>query len=559
MKSIYKLFALAAMVLTFCSNVFSQQVAKSIPYPASPDGVIGFLQFTPSDYGTQQHPLIIFLHGIGERGNGTSQIQSITANAIPKFCAAGASMRFTVNGQTSSFVVLSPQLSVQYGAWPTFYVHEMIKYAKANLQIDTNRIYVCGLSLGGGGIWDVITEAPGGDYSFDGTIAAAAPVCGTQEENDASFCNTIGGNHLPVWAFHSMDDGTVNVAATEHAQILSSICGITSPAPIFTYYQSGGHVGAWLNAYDTGHLTVPTVANGNVVSFTQSPNLYEWFLSHSRASAVVAIAGLAQTINATATNLNAAGSYSPNGAIATYSWQQAGGPSSVIITNATSITPTVSNLIDDGTYSFKVTVTDVMGASASALTNVNVALLLLPVKLNYFNARKTNAGNLLQWETVSEQNTDYFAIERSADGNQFTDIDKVSAANNSTTAKDYTYTDANATSANTYYRLRQVDKNGNAAFSSVIMISDNASTLAVQMYPNPVQNNLSINFNNDVKGNGKITVYEITGRTVVQQTIAKDDKVLNAVVNMNNLAPGLYIVEVKIGDGFKFTNRILKK
>jgi len=50
-----------------CTAAFRSQVAKSIPNATSPDHIIGFLQFTPSDYGTQKHPLIIFLHGIGER------------------------------------------------------------------------------------------------------------------------------------------------------------------------------------------------------------------------------------------------------------------------------------------------------------------------------------------------------------------------------------------------------------------------------------------------------------------------------------------------------------
>ncbi|MEO5683170.1 MAG: hypothetical protein ABIQ88_11055, partial [Chitinophagaceae bacterium] len=116
MRTTVKLIASAAILLLFCcSAVFSQQVAKQISYPASPDGLIGFLEFRPSDYGSQKHPLIIFLHGIGERGNGTSQINYVTNNAIPMYCSRGASMRFTVGGQTSSFVVLSPQLSTQYG------------------------------------------------------------------------------------------------------------------------------------------------------------------------------------------------------------------------------------------------------------------------------------------------------------------------------------------------------------------------------------------------------------------------------------------------------------
>src|SRR3982751_1402175 len=157
MRTILRACMFGLGLLSF-NVILSQQVAKTIPSSSSPEGLIGFLQFTPPDYGSQKHPLIIFLHGIGERGNGTSQINSVANNGTPYYCARGASMKFTANGQTSSFVVLSPQLSTQYGYWPTYYVKEMIAYAKANLQIDPNRIYITGLSLGGGGTWRSITE-----------------------------------------------------------------------------------------------------------------------------------------------------------------------------------------------------------------------------------------------------------------------------------------------------------------------------------------------------------------------------------------------------------------
>jgi poly(3-hydroxybutyrate) depolymerase len=553
MRTIYKAIVFTTIVMVFCTAAFSQQVAKSFAYPASPDGVIGFLEFRPSDYGTQKHPLIIFLHGIGERGNGTSQINSVAANAIPKFCAAGATMRFTVGGLTSSFVVLSPQLSTGYGSWPPFYIKELIKYAKANLQIDTNRIYITGLSLGGGGIWRAITETVDG---FDGTIAAAAPVCGTQEETDANVCATIAANQLPVWAFHCMDDGTVGVGCTQHAEILMSWCAGINPAGKFTYYQSGGHGGAWTNAYDTGHIT--RTVNGGA-SFTANPNLYEWFLSHSRATLPVAVAGPTQVISTTSAVLTGTGSYSPNGSIATYSWQQMSGPMPVTISNAGSSSANLSNMIQGGDYTFKLTVTDVAGASSSAVTTVTVLFVLLPVEFTYFKGQKTSAGNLLQWVTATEQNNDYFAVERSTDGNQFAAIDKVAGAGSSTTAKEYSYTDTKAPGGNVYYRLRQVDRNGKFTFSQVILVSDNSRQAGVQMYPNPVQDNINILVSNDIKGKGKITVYELTGRTIGQQTIEKNDKVLNALVNMNNFAAGLYIVEVKIGDGYKLTNRIMKK
>jgi predicted peptidase len=274
MSVIKRIFIACIVLLCGAPVCFAQQIAKKIPCTASPDSIIGFLEFRPADYGTQLHPLIIFLHGRGERGNGSYELQTVTANGIPRYCAAGASMRFMHDGKASSFVVLSPQLSKQFGSWPVFYVTEMIKYAKENLQIDTNRIYITGLSLGGGGVWSAISYLP----ELTVTFAAAAPVCGVQEMNDANFCKTVAANHIPIWAFHSYDDNVVPVNSTQHGEILCSMCKLT-PAAKITYYKTGGHAGAWINAYDTGHISRRLKDS---TLFTAKPNLYEWFLSNTR-------------------------------------------------------------------------------------------------------------------------------------------------------------------------------------------------------------------------------------------------------------------------------------
>ena len=644
-----KTLTLVACLLCLYVTGFSQQVSKSIPNSTSPDGIIGFLEFKPSDYGTQKHPLIIFLHGIGERGNGTSQLWAVANNGIPNLCANGATMRFTVSGQTSSFVVLSPQLSASYGYWPPFYLQEMIKYAKANLQIDTNRIYVTGLSLGGGGIWGAITDSY--NPTLDAHIAAAAPVCGTQQMDDNAFCSTIGTNHLPLWAFVCMDDAVVGPYPTQHGEADALACPI-SPAGKFTYYQTGGHSGAWVNAYDTGHITRNIVVGGVVSSYTFTTNLYEWFLGQTRAvatntppvanagaaqsitlpvstvtltgtgtgtngatiasyswaktsgpaagaittsnAAVTTVTGLStgvyvftltvtdnhglastspvtitviaapvaepgpdQTISTTSTTLNAASSYSPNGSITAYNWAQVGGPAAVIV-NANTATPLVTNLAMGSSYTFQLTVTDVVGASGSATTGVTVSSAL-PVAFAYFKGQSTSTGNLLQWGTATEQNNDYFSVERSDDGNQFASLGKVTGAGTSNTAHEYIYTDTKAFTGNYYYRLKQVDKDGKFIYSKVILVNSNSKAGAAQMYPNPVQSSLSVVINNDVKGNGLISVYDLAGRSLQQSTVVKNDKILNTVVDMNNLVPGLYIVELKIGESYKLTKSIMKK
>ncbi|HEY4147479.1 MAG TPA: hypothetical protein VGM41_01055, partial [Chitinophagaceae bacterium] len=381
-----KLYTLKGLVLCvfvflISSTVIGQQVAKTIPYAGSPTGIIGFLQFTPSDYGSQKHPLIIFMHGIGERGNGTTDIQSITDNGIPNLTAHGATMRFTVGGVTSSFVVLCPQLDPSLGAWPSWYVQQLIIYAKANLSIDTNRIYVTGLSLGGGGVWTYAFES----YANAAQVAAIAPASGTDYGNDPNACASAGAANLPIWAFHSMNDGTVPVGALQHVMLTLNIgCGGYTPAPRYTYYVTGDHAGAWNNAYDTGHITravdssqVKAGASTNV-NFTANPNLYEWFLMHTRASSSgntppTVSAGSTQTITLPTASATLSGTAAgTNGAtISTYAWTQLSGPSTAGISSPGTIGTNVTGLVA-GSYVFTLTVTDNHGLTNSSNVTVNV-------------------------------------------------------------------------------------------------------------------------------------------------------------------------------------------
>jgi predicted peptidase len=97
---------------------FGQRTAKSMN---GPRGTIGFYQYLPPSYNTDtrtKHPLIIFLHGIGEKGTGSEQdLQKINCCGIPKYIEKGHDMQFTWNGKKEGFVVLYPQLYSRYGTW----------------------------------------------------------------------------------------------------------------------------------------------------------------------------------------------------------------------------------------------------------------------------------------------------------------------------------------------------------------------------------------------------------------------------------------------------------
>src|SRR4249919_4291160 len=91
---------LIAICFLLSINMYAQQVPRSLT--ASSGLFIGFYEYKPVDYNvdtTKKYPLIIFLHGIGERGNGTTQLPFVLTNAIPKYINAGHTMTFTnLNG-----------------------------------------------------------------------------------------------------------------------------------------------------------------------------------------------------------------------------------------------------------------------------------------------------------------------------------------------------------------------------------------------------------------------------------------------------------------------------
>jgi uncharacterized delta-60 repeat protein len=117
---------------------------------------------------------------------------------------------------------------------------------------------------------------------------------------------------------------------------------------------------------------------------------------------------------------------------------------------------------------------------------------VLPITLSSFTATKKSNSVLLNWQTASETNNNYFAIERSNSSNtNFKEIARVSSKGNSSQAQQYDFEDLAPLNGVNYYRLKQVDKNGKATTSKIVLI-DFTNGVIVKLYPNPVKSNLNI-------------------------------------------------------------------
>lgn len=186
---------------------------------------------------------------------------------------------------------------------------------------------------------------------------------------------------------------------------------------------------------------------------------------------------------------------------------------------------------------------------------------ILPVKLNHFTGRLVDDASLLYWETAQEQSASHFNIQRSINGIDFITIGKIKAAGNSTTRKEYSFTDQAAGSLRTdkiYYRLQTENVNGRQEFSKTIVLKPGTLVENIQLAANPVADYAYLLMQSKEKSNIVILVTDMTGRTLLSQSRTVERGMNNLPVNVQSLAAGIYMLSVKNAQGIQ-TVRFIKK
>ncbi|MFK8161680.1 MAG: T9SS type A sorting domain-containing protein [Lewinella sp.] len=160
----------------------------------------------------------------------------------------------------------------------------------------------------------------------------------------------------------------------------------------------------------------------------------------------------------------------------------------------------------------------------------------LPVELADFQAQLSEKGEVdLFWRTLEERDNDHFVVERSRHGSTFTEVGAVAGARESLTEQAYTFRDPFPLPGRSFYRLRQVDRDGTATLSQVVSVEvDRGLTL----YPNPTEGQLSIaGF-----AGGRVDVYDSLGRRILGQNLAKD-----GTLDVTTMASGRYLLRTDAG------------
>lgn len=191
--------------------------------------------------------------------------------------------------------------------------------------------------------------------------------------------------------------------------------------------------------------------------------------------------------------------------------------------------------------------TGLSGFSKFTLDGVNAGGTILPVTWLYLKATPVeNSYIRLDWATASERNNNGFEIERSTDAKNYSKIDFVSGNGTTTAVSDYTYNDLTVEQGITYYyRLRQIDYNGNADYSNIVsakLIGE--ATADVALYPNPVKDILTANLIN-MKGEIVTSVYNALGQIVISNAFVNDANIYLYNIDLAALANGNYTIVVK--------------
>jgi hypothetical protein len=179
----------------------------------------------------------------------------------------------------------------------------------------------------------------------------------------------------------------------------------------------------------------------------------------------------------------------------------------------------------------------------------NTALNVLPIQLTTFTAELQ--GNLvdLKWETSSEQNCDYYTVERSTDNANFTAIGRVEGNGTTNLVSKYGLQDRNINGlTRAYYRLKQTDLDGRTQYSKTILVKFEQATTGFSVYPSP--NNGVFNLKGNLQKVKQMQLLNLSGVVVKKLPLQTQQ-------SLGDLPPGMYILQI-IGDGFTEHVRFVK-
>ncbi|HEY9173886.1 MAG TPA: prolyl oligopeptidase family serine peptidase [Verrucomicrobiae bacterium] len=223
--------------------------AGTLKWRATRSAETRYLLYLPEDYDARSGktwPLLVFLHGAGERG---TNLQLVAVHGPPKLAKSGKHF---------PFIIVAPQCP-EGQRWENESLLPLLDHMMRTLKVDASRVYLTGLSMGGYGTWKLGLTHPE-------KFAAIAPICGGGDMIDALLVSREKADalkRLPIWAFHGAKDSVVPLSESERMVQFMKKAGVAEVK--LTVYPDADH-NSWAETYD-------------------NPELYAWFLRHRLDSA----------------------------------------------------------------------------------------------------------------------------------------------------------------------------------------------------------------------------------------------------------------------------------
>ncbi|RYZ61468.1 MAG: T9SS type A sorting domain-containing protein [Chitinophagaceae bacterium] len=169
---------------------------------------------------------------------------------------------------------------------------------------------------------------------------------------------------------------------------------------------------------------------------------------------------------------------------------------------------------------------------------------ILPVTWLSFTAGRQVNTSILKWQTTSEQNTAYFAVERSSSDGTFERIGTVQAAGNTNATRSYSFVDAAPRKTANFYRIKQVDNDGRFTYTPVRLLNfDEATSGSLLVYPVPARTRLIVSLPIQLEGLTTVTIHSADGRLVQQQQVPVQGGGQLMDLNISALPNGVYHVK----------------
>lgn len=181
------------------------------------------------------------------------------------------------------------------------------------------------------------------------------------------------------------------------------------------------------------------------------------------------------------------------------------------------------------------------------LTNIAGDCILLPVELASFKAIAENNNVLIKWVSLTEINNDYYIIEKSLNGIDFYEINRIKGSGNSNERKEYFYYDMEPSSKTSYYRLKQVDFNGAYKYSNIETVIFEGGFLDFKLFPNPSPENSNpqLSFTGSSDGKVLVTIKDLSGKIMSEKELMLDNHGQTIVELQHAFTKGVYFIDAQ--------------